>query len=89
VVLGGIVLSASTTSCAGTAVKTHIEYVYIAPDTPTFPIFPPPDHVAYDEETDLVTMPLWYWREIAEYKIGVDAVSDYLERLKSAKTSIR
>jgi hypothetical protein len=47
-----------------------------------FPVFPPPDCVKYDEATDTVSMPLWYWQKIAEYKIDVDAARDYLKRLR-------
>jgi hypothetical protein len=77
------------TACA----TTKIEYVREIPSV-TFPVFPPPDCVEYDEETDTISMPLWYWQEIAEYKIDVDAVRDYLmilraqadvERMKSIK----
>jgi hypothetical protein len=49
-----------------------------------FPVFPPPDCVTYDEATDTVSMPLWYWQKIAEYKIDVDAARDYLKRLREA-----
>jgi hypothetical protein len=47
-----------------------------------FPVFPPPDCVEYDEATDTVFMPLWYWQDIAEYKIDVDAARDYLTLLR-------
>jgi hypothetical protein len=50
----------------------------------TFPVFPPPDCVEYDEAADTVSMPLWYWQDIAEYKIDVDAVRDYLKTLREA-----
>jgi hypothetical protein len=26
-------------------------------------------------------MPLWYWQKIAEYKIDVDAIAEYLTRI--------
>jgi hypothetical protein len=29
-------------------------------------------------------MPLWYWRDIAEYKIDVDAVEEYIDKLRTA-----
>ncbi|MGP1602717.1 hypothetical protein [Treponema sp.] len=35
-----------------------------------------------DEETETVSMPLWYWQRIAEYKIDVDAIENYLNELK-------
>jgi hypothetical protein len=41
-----------------------------------------PDCVVYDDETDLVSMPLWYWKKIAEYKIDVDAINKYFIALK-------
>jgi hypothetical protein len=47
----------------------------------TFPVFPRPDCVTYDDQTDLVSMPLWYWQKIAEYKIDVDAIEAYINRL--------
>jgi hypothetical protein len=40
--------------------------------------------VEYNEETDTVMMPLWYWQKIAEYKIDVDAIEEYLDRLRTA-----
>jgi hypothetical protein len=67
----------SITACA----TTKIEYVREIPVV-TFPVFPPPDCVEYDEETGTVSMPLWYWQEVAEYKIDVDAARDYLILLR-------
>jgi len=29
-------------------------------------------------------MPLWYWQKIAEYKIDVDAIEIYINRLRQA-----
>jgi hypothetical protein len=40
--------------------------------------------VEYDEATDTVSMPLWYWRDIAEYKIDVDTAGEYLDKLRRA-----
>jgi hypothetical protein len=60
---------------------TKIEYVREIPVV-AFPVFPPPDCVEYDEETDAVSMPLWYWQKVAEYKIDVDAIRDYLTLLR-------
>jgi hypothetical protein len=51
---------------------------------PAFPVFPAPDHVTLDEKTETVSMPLWYWQEIAKYKIGVDAVETYLKKTNEA-----
>jgi hypothetical protein len=65
------------TACA----TTKIEYVRKIPAV-TFPVFPPPDCAEYDEEADAVSMPLWYWQKIAEYKIDVDAARDYLTALR-------
>ena len=58
-------------SCAG---SPRVEYVRIPRDVPAFPVFPAPDCVTLDEGAETVSMPLWYWQKIAEYKIGVDAV---------------
>ncbi|MDR1253344.1 MAG: hypothetical protein LBK62_14475 [Treponema sp.] len=75
-----IVLTLLTTACVS---APRIEYVHDVPAV-TFPVFPPPDCVEYDEETDTVSMPLWYWQKIAEYKIDVDAAEEYLDRLRAA-----
>jgi hypothetical protein len=72
-----IALTLSITACA----TTKIEYVRDIPAV-SFPVFPPPDCVQYDEATDTVSMPLWYWQKIAEYKIDVDAARDYLKMLR-------
>ena len=47
-------------------------------------MFPAPDPVTLDEEFESVSMPLWYWQEIAKYKIGVDAIEKYLKKTKEA-----
>jgi hypothetical protein len=47
-----------------------------------FPVFPPPDNVTFDEATETVSMPLWYWEKVAEYKIDVDAIEEYILRLR-------
>ncbi|MDR1586940.1 MAG: hypothetical protein LBS57_05745 [Treponema sp.] len=78
--LAVIALTLSTIACASTP---RIEYVHDVPAV-TFPVFPPPDCVEYDETTDTVSMPLWYWQKIAEYKIDVDAVEEYLDKLRTA-----
>jgi hypothetical protein len=72
-----LVLTLLITACA----TTKIEYVREIP-TVIFPIFPPPDCVEYDEAKDTVSMPLWYWQKVAEYKIDVDAARDYLTLLR-------
>lgn len=60
---------------------TRIEYVRDVPDV-VFPTFPAPDGVTYDEESDTVTAPLEWYLRVAEYKIDVDAVEEYLNRLR-------
>jgi hypothetical protein len=61
-----------------------VEYIHEIPDV-AFPVFPPPDCVTYDDKSDLVSMPLWYWQKIAEYKIDVDAIDEYISRLRAAE----
>ena len=40
-----------------------------------FPVFPEPaGQATYDDETGIVSMPLDYWLQIAEYAIEVDEV---------------
>jgi hypothetical protein len=70
-----------TLSIASCQTAPKIEYVHEVPDV-TFPVFPPPDSVTLDEKTETVSMPLWYWQMIAEYKIDVDAIEEYLSRLR-------
>jgi hypothetical protein len=81
--LAATILTVLTTACATT---TKIEYVREIPVV-AFPMFPPPDCVIYDEATDTVSMPLWYWRQVAEYKIDVDAARDYLTILRGRAAS--
>jgi hypothetical protein len=80
--LAAISLTLSITACKTTP---RVEYIHEIPDV-IFPVFPPPDSVTYDEETDTVSMPLWYWQKIAEYKIDVDAIAEYISRLRTVKT---
>jgi hypothetical protein len=72
-------------ACASQPVQIRTEYVYIhdVPDL-VFPIFPPPDSVTLDAETETVSMPLWYWQKIAEYKIDVDAIENNISLLRAA-----
>jgi hypothetical protein len=42
-----------------------------------------PDSETLDEETEIVSMPLWYWQKIAEYKIDVDAIETYIKLLRA------
>jgi hypothetical protein len=30
-------------------------------------------------------MPLWYWQKIAEYKIDIDAIREYINQLRKIK----
>jgi hypothetical protein len=60
--------------------------VYVKPDIPAFPVFPAPDSVTLDDATETVSMPLWYWQKIAEYKISVDAIEEYLTGLQNLDT---
>jgi chromatin remodeling complex protein RSC6 len=55
------------------------------PDIPTFPVFPDPYPVTYDDTTDMVSMPLWYWQKIAEYKIDIDAIESYINQIQDIK----
>ncbi|GHV79781.1 hypothetical protein AGMMS49944_15720 [Spirochaetia bacterium] len=79
----GIALMLSMQACASQPVQIRTEYVYIhdVPDL-VFPIFPPPDSVTFNAETETVLMPLWYWQKIAEYKIDVDAIQAYVTQLR-------
>jgi hypothetical protein len=79
VILAASVLTISITACETTP---RVEYIHEIPDV-TFPVFPPPDSVTYDEATDTVTMPLWYWQNIAEYKIDVDAIEKYINGIRN------
>jgi hypothetical protein len=56
--------------------------VYETPDVPAFPIFPSPDSVTFDEASETVAMPVWYWQKVAEYKISVDAIEKYISFLQ-------
>jgi hypothetical protein len=39
----------------------------------------------YDDETDLVSMPLDLWLDIAEYKIDVDSIETYIKLLRAQR----
>jgi hypothetical protein len=77
-ILAGIILitliAPLITSCKTTP---QIEYIHETPDV-IFPVFPSVDSVTYDDETNLVSMPLELWLDIAKYKIDVDAIEEYL-----------
>lgn len=76
-----ISLTLLTMSCV---TRTKIEYVYEDYDV-VFPQFPEPVSVSFNEETETVSMPLWYWEKVAEYKVEVDAIQKYFEELKKLK----
>jgi hypothetical protein len=59
----------------------RIEYIHEIPDV-VFPVFPSVDSVTYDDETNLVSVPLELWLDIAEYKIDVDAIEAYIKGLR-------
>lgn len=67
-------------SCA-----TDPDVEYRIPDV-VFPSFPDPGCAKYDETTDEVAVPLWWWMDLAEYKIDVDAVEQYLGGLKKMES---
>ena len=73
-----ISLMLSITACA---TSPKIEYVYETYDV-AFPLFPDPESVVFDDTTETVSMPLWYWQKIAEYKIEVDAIQSYFEKIR-------
>ena len=73
-----ISLMLSITACA---TSPKIEYVYETYDV-VFPLFPDPEPVVFDDTTETVSMPLWYWQKIAEYKIEVDAIQSYFEKIR-------
>ena len=77
-VAAAISLMLSITACA---TSPKIEYVYETYDV-AFPLFPDPEPVVFDDTTETVSMPLWYWQKIAEYKIEVDAIQSYFEKIR-------
>ena len=79
-----IALTGLTISCAASpqSLQARIEYIYELPDVPDFPHFPDPYPVSYDEGTDTVSMPLWYWQKVAEYKIDIDTIECYINQIK-------
>lgn len=82
-VIVAISLMLSTTNCA---TNRKIEYVYDIHDI-VFPLFPDPEAVTFDEKTEIVSMPLWYWQKIAEYKIEVDAIEAYFDKINKLQTA--
>ena len=82
----GILVSVLIPLITACVTKGKTEYIYIVPAV-DFPLFPDPEPVVLDEETETVSMPLWYWQRIAEYKIDVDAIEKYFsEAEKIQKT---
>jgi len=73
-----------TLSIIACQTSKYIDYIHEIPDV-VFPTFPPPDCVTLNDETEIVSMPLWYWRAIANYKIDVDAIESYFDRLREKK----
>jgi hypothetical protein len=73
-------LTLSIAACATSVPR--IEYVRETPDIQAFPIFPSPDSVTFDVASETVSMPLWYWQKIAEYKMSVDAIEQYISFLQ-------
>ena len=67
-----------TTSCV-TETKVVTKVIHDVPDV-EFPVFPDPDPVTLEGET--VSMPLWYYIKIAEYKADVDKIELYFEKLR-------
>ena len=63
--------------CCVSTPKTVV--VHDVPDV-EFPVFPDPEPVKLDGET--VTMPLWYFTKIAEYKADVDKIEAYMKKLR-------
>lgn len=74
IILTGLILL--STSCVSSP-KTVV--VHDVPDV-EFPTFPDPEPVVLDGET--VTMPLWYFTKIAEYKADVDKIEAYMKKLR-------
>jgi hypothetical protein len=35
----------------------------------------------------MVSMPLWYWQKVAEYKIDVDAIENYINQLRKIENT--
>lgn len=68
-------------SMTGCQTSPKIEYIHEVPNV-IFPVFPPPDSVTFDDATELVSMPLWYWQKIAEYKIDIDGIETYINALR-------
>lgn len=60
---------------------TKIEYIRDVPEV-SFPIFPEVYNEIYDFHMRTVTVPLDWYVAISVYKIDVDAVEEYLRRLR-------
>lgn len=43
-------------------------------------------NIKYQFLVDAVFMPLWYWQDIARFKIDVDTVNEYLQTLRNKQT---
>jgi hypothetical protein len=73
-------------SIAACKTTPRVEYIHEIPDV-IFPVFPAPDPVTYSDETDTVSMPLWYWQKVAEYKIDIDAIENYINQLRKIENT--
>ena len=69
------------TSCA--SAKTVV--IHDVPDV-EFPVFPDPAPCVLDGDT--VSMPLWYFTAIAEYKADVDKIKEYFEKLRELNEKV-
>lgn len=72
-----ILLTILWTSCTSCPKENEIAL-------PAFPTVPSPIRdnvpvVSFDIETEVVSMPMWYWRELTTYMIETEAA---IERLK-------
>lgn len=61
---------------------TRVEYIRDVPEV-SFPIFPEVYNEIYDFRMRTVTVPLDWYAAISVYKVDVDAVEEYLNRLRA------
>lgn len=78
------VLILSMSSCVSSKPVEKVVVIHDVPDV-TWPVFPDPEPVTFDPETEIVSMPLWYYQKIAEYKIDVDSIKNYWKALREAE----
>lgn len=78
-----LILTVLLPSCVS---KSEPVYIYRQLDLPEPPIFPAPvdenDTViaVYDDVSDTVTVPLWWWLNLADFKADYDA---FLKKIDS------